>query len=304
MYHYVRELRLTNFPDIKGLLKSQFINQLEYFDRHYQFVKIQDCINAIYDKKKLPSNAILLTFDDGYIDHFETVFPILKKRGIQGCFFPPAEPIIEQKVLDVNKIHFILASSMDPSKLIVDINKSLDEFRSEYLLNSNNFYYSKLAKPSRFDTEEVIFIKRLLQLELKEELRSLIVDQLFNKYVTKDEASFSNELYMNLEQIKILSENGMYVGSHGFSHRWLNNLSIKEQEIEIDRSLDFLNMVNVSNKNWVMCYPYGAHNKSLIDLLRKKKCKLALSTKPGLAKLSSKNAYTLERFDTNDFPKT
>ena len=74
----------------------------------------------------------------------------------------------------------------------------MDVFRSDYNLKSNEYYFSKLGINNRFDSGEIIFIKRLLQVELDEELRSIIVDKLFKKYVSKDERSFSKELYMNV----------------------------------------------------------------------------------------------------------
>ena len=111
MYHYVRELPYSRYPQIKGLLTSQFKEQLAYIEKNYQFVTVDDCINAIYFDGDFPLNAILLTFDDAYIDHFMTVFPILESKGIQGCFFPPAKPVLEYEVLDVHKIHFLLASA-------------------------------------------------------------------------------------------------------------------------------------------------------------------------------------------------
>ena len=91
MYHYVRELQHTRYPRIKALLKSEFTKQLTYLEEHYQFVTVNDCIDAIYSNVELPSNAILLTFDDAYIDHYNTVFPILEEKGIQGCFFSTAK---------------------------------------------------------------------------------------------------------------------------------------------------------------------------------------------------------------------
>jgi len=303
MYHYVRELQHTGYPKIKALLKSEFAKQLAYLEKYYQFVTVNDCIDAIYFNGELPSNAILLTFDDGYIDHFNTVFPILQERGIQGCFFPPAKAILKHEVLDVNKIHFFLASISDINIILDDIFNSLDKYRSEFSLKSNDHYFSKLAQSDRFDSKEIIFIKRLLQVELEEKLRNLIVGELFQKYVTNDEGTFSQELYMNIDQIKCMVRNGMYIGSHGYDHCWLDNLSPGKQEKEIEFSLNFLNKVGSPTDNWVMCYPYGAYNNSLIDIIVKKNCKFALTTKAGIASLSKDNAFTLERFDTNDFPK-
>ena len=305
VYHFVRELSYTRYPEIKGLLTSQFKEQLEYLKKYYVFVTVEDCLGALCSEVELPSRACLLTFDDGYIDHFKTVFPILDQNGIQGCFFPPAKAILGHEVLDVNKIHFILASAYrNLDQLINDLYDCLEKYRSVYQLESNSYYYSKLAVKNRFDPAEIIFIKRLLQMELDEEVRKLITDELFQKYVTEDEKSFSRELYMDLDQIKCMVRNGMYFGSHGYDHQWLDRLTPAEQESEIDESLNFLRLVKAPTKDWVMSYPYGAYNDSLIDILKKKGCAFALTTKVGIANFSRENAYTLERLDTNDFPKS
>ena len=304
MYHYVRELPYTRYPEIKALLTSQFKEQLTYLKNYYTFVTVADCISALYNETDLPSNACLLTFDDAYIDHFITVFPILEENRIQGCFFPPAKAILTNEMLDVNKIQFILASAYkDLDQLISDIYACIEKYRFQYQLQSDSHYYSKLAVKSRFDPAEIIFIKRLLQTELEENVRKLIIDELFQKYITKDEKSFSRELYMDIDQIKCMSRNGMYIGSHGFDHHWLNKLPPERQESEIDESLKFLRLVNAPTENWVMCYPYGAYNDSLIEILKKKGCSFALTTKVDIANFSKENAYTLERLDTNDLPK-
>lgn len=303
MYHYVRELSHTRYPKIKGLKESQFREQLAYLEKHYQFITMDDCINAIYFDGNLPSNAILLTFDDAYIDHFITVFPILEERGLQGSFFPPGKAILKHEVLDVNKIHFLLATTSNIHDLLSDVYNCLDKYRSEYSLESNNFYFSKLAKASRFDSKEIFFIKRLLQVELEETLRNQIINELFKKFITSDEEAFSRELYMSMDQLKHMARNGMYIGSHGYDHYHLDKLSPEKQEQEIDLSLEFLKKVGVPTDNWVMCYPYGSYNNSLIEILIKKNCKLALTTKVNIASLNKENAFTLERLDTNDLPK-
>jgi peptidoglycan/xylan/chitin deacetylase (PgdA/CDA1 family) len=37
--------------------------------------------------RKLPENSILLTFDDGYLDNWVHVYPVLKKHGMKGTIF-------------------------------------------------------------------------------------------------------------------------------------------------------------------------------------------------------------------------
>ena len=114
MYHYVRDLDHSRFPAIKGLSVERFCRQLDYIQSRYTPIAAEDLIGALSPaKKELPANPILLTFDDGYSDHFTNVFPLLDARGIQGCFFPPAQAVLEHKVLDVNKIQFVLAAVPD-----------------------------------------------------------------------------------------------------------------------------------------------------------------------------------------------
>jgi len=303
MYHYVRDLKHSRYPEIKGLNLELFKEQLHYILKHYNVIRMEELIEAVKINKRLPKNSLLLTFDDAYKDHFECVLPILDELGIQGSFFPPAKAIQEGQVLDVNKIHFILASVENKEQLISDIYTMLDKYRTEYTLESNDYYYTQLAIEGRFDTAEVIFIKRILQRELPEKLRSIIINFLFNKYVSKDEIAFSRELYMNIDQLKYMVRKGMYVGSHSYDHYWLDTLSKEKQKKEIELSLKFLKKIGASVKDFVFCYPYGAHNKSLLSVLKEKGCSLALTTEVGIADLSKKQPLTFPRLDTNDLPK-
>jgi len=303
MYHYVRDLKYSRYPEIKGLDVALFKEQLQYILKHYNVIKMEELIEAVLENKKLPDNSLILTFDDAYRDHFEFVFPILDELGIQGSFFPPAKAIQEHQVLDVNKIHFILASVEDKKQLISDIFVQLDKYRKEYSLETNEQYYEKLAIKGRFDTAEVIFIKRILQRDLPEKLRNIIVNFLFNKYVSKDESAFSRELYMNIDQLKCMVRKGMYVGSHGFDHYWLNTISKEQQQEEVEFSMKFLRKIGSNTDNFVFCYPYGAYDDSLLSVLKENGCSLALTTEVGIADLSKHQPLIFPRLDTNDIPK-
>ena len=113
MYHFVRDLENSKFPRINALLDNEFVEQINFLNKNFNIISIDQCIDTLKSDESLPENSCVLTFDDGYIDHFNVVFPVLKKLKIQGWFFPPAEAILKNKVLDVNKIHFILANTHD-----------------------------------------------------------------------------------------------------------------------------------------------------------------------------------------------
>ncbi|MDO8594524.1 MAG: polysaccharide deacetylase family protein [bacterium] len=303
MYHYVREIVRSRYPRIKGLEVELFKKQLGYISKQYTVIRMEDILLAGQGTKVLPENALLLTFDDGYKDHFDYVFPILRDRGWQGSFFPPAKVIEEHVVLDVNKIHFILASVPHTRPLVEDIYSHLDHYREEFKLESNEHYYRTLGIESRMDTAEVIFIKRLLQRALPQALRSRIVGELFSTYVSNDEASFSRELYMSVDQLKEMLNAGMSIGGHSYDHLWLNTLSPTQQETDIKRSIAFLEKIGVSRCGWTMCYPYGGYDPSLTLLLKRYGCAVAFTTEVRIADLSVDSPLTLPRLDTNDLPK-
>ena len=121
--------------------------------------------------------------------------------------------------------------------------------------------------------------------------------------MNSDTKEFSKNLYMSIENIKEMQKNGMFIGSHGYNHYWLDSLSSEDQENEIDKSLDFLSQITDLDEGWVMCYPYGAYDNSLINILKEKGCKLAFTTKGNLSKLSESECFEIERLDTNDIPK-
>ena len=302
-YHYVRNLQYSRYPEIKGLSTDDFEEQIRYIKKHYNVISGPELMDAIVEDAPLPPRPLILSFDDGYIDHFTDVFPILDRENLPGCFFPPAKCILEHEVLNVNKIQFVLASTPDKRMLVEHIFKQIDDNRSRYNLLTPAAYWEKLGTPGRFDPAEVIFCKRMLQRELHLELRKTITDELFSRYVSNDEASFSHELYMSADQIQMLMRCGMYVGSHGYDHFWLNTLSTQQQEWEIDQSLMFLKSVGADDQRWIMCYPHGAYDESLLSVLKSRNCVIGLTTKVGLASLDESDALVLPRIDTNDLPK-
>lgn len=308
MYHYVRDLKNSRYPNIKGCDIRQFKEQVLFLKKHYVPVTVEQVIESQKGGFELPKHAVLLTFDDAYRDHFEYAFPILYHEHIQGAFFPPVKAVTEHTVLDVNKVHFILASTPDDkiSNLISELRDYINRYQKEYGLQPFELYYDQLANANRFDTKDVIFVKRLLQVALPEELRRIITSELFEKAVGMDESVFSRELYMTIDQIKVMADCGMHIGSHGYDHYWLSSLSKQKQELEIAKSIEFIRSVGGDIDNWTICYPYGDYNEKTIELLKSHGCKMGFSTRVALADLNESDAdaiYKLPRLDVNDLPK-
>ena len=95
MYHYVSELPpdadvyrrdLTVSPEAFGA-------QLRYLDEAgYRPITLTDVYLALTEGYPLPEKPVVLTFDDGYRDAYEVVFPKLLEYGFPATFFVLATP--------------------------------------------------------------------------------------------------------------------------------------------------------------------------------------------------------------------
>lgn len=303
MYHYTRDIKHSRYPQIKGLDKELFKTQIEYFKNKFNIVTMEQVIESIQtgESYRLPDNALLLTFDDGYIDNYTVAYPILEEYGLQGSFFIPGKTFATHQLLDVNKIHYILASA-DIYKLVEDLKKQMDYYRgSEYQYASTDELFHEYAVANRFDIKETIFVKRMLQTVLPEKLRNTISSNLFEKYVGVTEEQLAYELYMTEEQVRTMKRHGMFIGIHGYDHYWLGNLPQEQMKEDISLALDVLDQF-IDRKQWVMNYPYGSYNQEVIRYIRQQGACIGLTTDVRVAELGKDSAFELPRLDCDDFP--
>ena len=278
MYHYVRDLRGSRYPKIRGLDTEIFDAQLNSILRDYTVCSTAQVIAAVRGEEQLPPHPCLLTFDDGFIDHYLTVFPRLNERGIVGSFYPSVRPVREHKVLGVHKIHFIFAAAGDYHRLNQRIFDLLKNYRADYDIPEDPELFRLYSRQGRLDPPEVMLVKGILQQGLAEEVRVEILDKLFKEYVSDDEESFAKELYMDMGHLRCMARNGMTIGGHGDRHLPLQTLPEDVQRDDIQSTAEFLGEIyDRTPKDWVMCYPWGTYNDVTISLLKKAHCALGLA---------------------------
>lgn len=300
MYHYTRDLVHSRYPKIKGMDYKLFREQIEYLNDKFNIISMEEMIEAVKNETDLPENAMLLTFDDGYIDNYLYALPVLEEFKVQGSFFIPGKTFVEHKLLDVNKIHYILACA-DINKLTEDLKVLMDHYRgNEYDYPTTPELYAEYGKSNRWDDADTIFVKRMLQTALPEKLRNSISSELFLKYVGISEEQLAYELYMNEDQIRAMKRHGMHIGVHGYDHYWLGNLPKNEMEKDIDEALDALDEF-IARDSWVMNYPYGSYNDNVVEYADKKGACLGFTTEVREADLDVDDRMKLPRFDCNDF---
>ena len=126
MYHYIIGNEKRIFPDLKGVSLDNFKKQIKYFKKNCNILNQDDFLEIIKTKKIPTRPSIVLTFDDGYIDHYKHAFTYLYQHKISGIFYPPVDSTKAKKILDVNKIHFILQKEKN-TKIILNLIKKYYE---------------------------------------------------------------------------------------------------------------------------------------------------------------------------------
>ncbi len=296
MYHYVRDVEKTAFPNIKALSCGEFDVQLEYLQKNYSMISWLVLKNFLEKGTPLPKNPCLLTFDDGFQDGYTNVFPRLKKRGLSGLFFPIA-PRADGGVALVHLLHFLIAKLGD--------SKFRDGFR-EALSEGERVHFeeciSKSLKndpPDIFGEPELRAMKRVIQRDMPQAAFP-ILEKLFKTHIGNP-VEFAKDLYLSPSHTREMVAGGMHFGGHGTNHYWFNRIDEKDVRGEIEGSRTFLE--GVEKGPWAFSCPYGEYegsNKEKIFSLLKDNNFIAAFTIQEFTTHS--NPYEIHRFDTVSFP--
>jgi methionyl-tRNA formyltransferase len=261
MFHDVYKEINIKFEDryyINGLLSiDSFEKKIKYLKNNYTIISLKDYENKNYDVNDFKKLCIL-TFDDGLKDHYVNVLPILKKYNITGVFFISAFPILENKVCDVHKIQFLFNNENYKHIILKEIVCNLKLSQEEKLNLWNEKSISKY-KNNNWSSSEIFITNILRQTDNKE-----ILANLFDKYVleplNQSEKEFSENFYLNSNEIIELFNNNMEIGIHGYYHNTEDNID------SITKTIDFLNSINVITSNYYS-YPNGIIDTNIMKTL-------------------------------------
>jgi peptidoglycan/xylan/chitin deacetylase (PgdA/CDA1 family) len=96
MYHKVNDVH-GNTVTVPTSLFDEQMAQLGDLD--YTVVSLDDVIAHYLDRRPLPRRAVLITFDDCYLDNLENAVPILRRHGYPAVLFAPIAYLDGRRVL-------------------------------------------------------------------------------------------------------------------------------------------------------------------------------------------------------------
>lgn len=299
MYHYIREFN-PEMPNLHFLHRDDFLKQLDFLEKQYGFLTIEDFISAIKTSKNAKS-GIVLTFDDGLVDHYEYVLPELVKRGLWGIFYIPASILQTKRILTVHKTQLLLAR-FRPQKILEKLSSILKDGMIDSDLEQIN--KTKIYLDQDNHSGE-LGIKTLFNYTIKHKYKDQIADELFSHFF-QNEADLFESTYLSSTQLKELSDSGMLIGSHAMNHHPMINLNKQSQEREISQSFKLIERCLGELEYKTFCYPQGLPHtfNDYSELMLKKNETLfsfAVESRDITKEDLLYNVQKLPRYDCNEF---
>lgn len=296
MYHYVRNTDVTPFPDIKALSVAHFEEQLDWLQEHYTVTDYRTMLCFLRGEDTGDRPLAVLTFDDGVIDHYETVFPILHRRGLCGMFFVCDLAVADSPILlNVHAIHFLLARmGSDAFREAVTAWLAAEGIPVPETAGQDGVLY-------RYDASANGAIKKLLNYTLPYDVADRLLDALFREHLG-DPVMFARSLYLTSSQIREMADGGMVFGGHTKSHRILSRLSKDEQQDQLAGAVPLIRSLTAQT-DVPFAFPYGhpqTYTTDTLQILERNGYIGAFTTTRDSIRPADYPFLTLPRYDTKD----
>lgn len=251
-YHGVLPVgyRVTDqFLDGALVSTSAFRSHLRLLKKYYNVISPDDFVLWLQRQEELPPRAMLLTCDDGLLNHLTVMLPILQEEGLQCVFFvTPGPPENTLEMMWYVSLYLMLMEARGNREAfewqgipIPGISADIGEKRGIWL--------HLMKTLSRLDPE-----KRTQFLAGAAEIWGL--DRGWIQRYLNDPLLRQRFQLLRSSEIKQLADAGMTIGAHTMSHPVLAEESEELARREITECRHML-AKRLSRPVWALAFPFG-----------------------------------------------
>ncbi len=262
--------------------KEGFERQVELLMRRFTLLSIEDLRLHFLDRKPLPKNPALITFDDGYRECHDIALPVLQRAGGKAVFFISTDHIEDRKTFWWDRANYLVKRS---KKTRIEID-----------------YPAHIVHDLSGDRTKVVqqildVIKETYALDIERYLNTLSV-ALDVPWGPAEEKRITDEALMTWDQVRAMRRAGMDVESHTRTHRVLQTLPPEDLREELEGSRRILE-AQLDEPVRAIAYPVslspGEHD-TIFTAVRTAGYDLGFSTSQGLGPLGAKtNPLDIQR---------
>lgn len=256
-----------------------FRQQMEYIKAHYNVITCAHLAQWLRGERELPPRPAIITFDDGYYDNLGYAFPILRDLNLPATIFLSTGIIGTEVVFpwDLAAYSFF-HTTKDQADLPLTGHVSWSGSHERELVMRGWFTRVK---------------------DVPEAGRSGIVESLARALDVVVPPGAFPSLYLNWDQVRELSQNGIEIGAHTASHPILTALSYERAEQEIVSSKRRIE-AEIGKPVISFAYPNGGRSDfsaEIMAILRKQGIEVAFTLMPGPTHFSTvkKNPLGIRR---------
>ena len=237
-YHRVGDREATAYdPWVFTVDQMQLEAHIRYFQKHHRIVDIEEALEIAAGRQKRPGSAVLLTFDDGYLDNYEAGLPVLRSLNAHAVFFLTTSYLAGDQLAWWDRMAWLVRTAKD----------------------------RRFRLPLGGETRELDLRFKSPAEAIKEVLdlyKACNADDALRFAESLESASRSvdlpppERLFLGPEEAREMSASGMTIGAHSHSHPILAQMSPDEQFRELSVSRAILEAAIGSTVD-VMAYPVG-----------------------------------------------
>jgi peptidoglycan/xylan/chitin deacetylase (PgdA/CDA1 family) len=262
LYHRVTELPLD--PQLLCVSPTHFGEHLDVLTNAFQPLSLLEFIERLR-RGRLPSRAVVVTFDDGYEDNLSRAKPILSRYGVPATVFVTTGYMGGDREFWWDELERLL---LQPGPLPDVIRLKIAGVAYEWELRDATRYTSEechrharwnVSQRDNTPTSRHEVYRSLCELlrPLSHAERRPLLDQL-TAASRFDCAARATHRILSPRQVKDLAAGGLVtVGAHTVTHPQLSALPLDRQREEIDLSKRHLESV-LDQPVTTFAYPYGS----------------------------------------------
>ena len=276
-YHRIDDLRADS-PYHPGLISAspeQFVTQMVFLANHYHVCSMADTIVASRSEAVLPTDSVLLTFDDATKDFAHHAWPVLRSLGLPAALFVP---------------------TIFPDNTAVGF--WWDQLYRAIMKSPGGTSIPAVAGSVTLSSDKQ---RQQLFRSLKEYLKTIPHSefrQRLNDIVTAGgvpEPSDNNVL--SWDALRQLDREGVTLAPHSHTHPMLNRMTPAEIRFELKTSVEVLESQIGHRVLRTLAYPAGGVNDTVVEAMQAGGFDTAFTTQRGVNDQTFEDPFRLRRIN-------
>ena len=254
---------------------AAFEEQVTYLARNYAVLPLTLVVDALREGKRLPPNAVAITFDDGYADNLEAA-RVLHRHGCSGTFYITADCMAGGQPFWPAEIRVLVDAIKRPF-----VELRVDTLVVELAIGTPQQRSAAVRRLSKVFKAHPVAVREALRAQLRSAARM--------------PATASPML--TWDQIREMRDLHMIIGAHTLTHPNLPSAGLRDATAEIEGSRVRVQK-ELDDEVTMFSYPNGGAERyftpELQEVVRNAGYLSAVTSQNGFASATS-DLYALER---------